>query len=106
MTNNINILATQSLSVKRTAKGMRIWLEGKRPALAGFNRYAGYNRTITDDSVILTLSNTGSHNVAGRTRNGKDLPIIDIMQQQIGAFNADDKLKAVYSNGMITVTKE
>jgi len=106
MTNNNEILATQKLFAKPTKKGLRVWIEGKRLQLAGFNRYDRYTRVITDNAIVYTLNDNGCHKVAGRTRNNKDLPIIDLVQASIANFKANDTLTATYQTGIITITKQ
>jgi hypothetical protein len=95
----------QTLYVKPTARGFRIWLEGSRLDKAGFSRHAEYTRTITENAIVYTLG--GDRKVSGRSRNNKDIPIIEYAGSKLDHFfSVGDKLTATYTTGNIAIIKE
>jgi len=102
---NTNEVVTQQATVKPTKRGIRIWIEGKRLSNAGFIRGAAYNRALKNGIISYRLDDTGSLNVAGRTRNNKDVSIIDLSVQKLDGFQANDKIIVLYSFGLISIMK-
>lgn len=98
-------MTTQTLHVKPTSRGVRIWLEGKRLHDAGFVRHARYFRESNQDSITYYLHPEGSFKVAGRSRNGKDIAIIDFSAKEIAGFEPNQELLATYTDGQIIITK-
>lgn len=89
--------------VKATKRGIRIWLEGKKLTVAGFHWHTTYTRTITSGRIDLTLVDGGELTTAGRLRNGKELPIIDISASQLDGFPAGTMLDVTYYQGTIII---
>ena len=93
-------------NVNPTAKGDRIWLEGSNVAKAGFLRGYLYNVAYhrMAGKISLTLHKEGTKKVSGRTRNGKDVPIIDLINKSIGeVFPTGTRLRVTFQKGMITI---
>ena len=99
-------METQKLFVKPTSRGVRVWLEGMRLNNAYFNRGDKYTRTVENGVITYKLDPEGTLTVSGRTRNGKELSIIDFSATKIEGFEAGDTLIATYKTGLITITKE
>lgn len=97
-------ITTQSLSVKPTSRGVRVWLEDSpnqpRLAQSGFVKGARYTRTIANGVITMRLDPEGKKKVSGKQR-----PIIDISAKHLDGLNAGDELTAVYSAGMIVIGK-
>jgi len=55
----------------------RLWIEGKKLKAAGFSWGSKYRIEQTSDGLVISLADDGPDTVAGRTRNGQELPIID-----------------------------
>lgn len=68
-------------TLKHTSKGLRIWIENASFLNAcGFSVGQRYDRDYKDGYIELTLNNTdGKYKVSNSARNGKQRPIIDIM---------------------------
>lgn len=85
-TQNTSNIYSYKLGTNRGHK--RIWIEGQRLAKYGFNRYDriaiyyGFNLN-GDPMIAITKNPESDHKVAGRSRNGKDLPIIDINNKSV-----------------------
>ena len=71
----------------------RLWLEGRRPANAGFLPGARYSVEIRREkkAVVLRVVTDGHRVVAGKTRNGKEVPI---MPRRVLVFRPSHVLKA------------
>ena len=83
----------------------RLWIEGVKLAAAGFNR--GDRYSIRHDRGTLTIhrSPTGNRKVSGRTRHGKDVPVIDLeMQSLLQSFDPESRVRVTFSADTITVT--
>ena len=92
----------QSVHVKPTSRGQRVWLEdtpnNPRLSTAGFNMGARYTRTITNGVITLALNPDGKLKVSG-----KKLPIIDISSKNIAGFSDNTELVVEYANLTITI---
>lgn len=84
----------------------RIWIEGAKLSMAGFKRHATYSVCDHADGVIvLKLDPQGLRSVAGRTRNEKDIPIIDLTMPWLAdKYPENAKLRAVFEEGKITIS--
>lgn len=84
----------------------RIWIEGAKLSNCGFTRGAQYSVCDLADSVLrLELDPNGRRVVSGRTRNGKDTPIIDLNMPWLrDKFGDEAKLRVVFTQGAIEVT--
>lgn len=90
----------------KTNKGKpRLWIEGAKLDAAGFKRGQLYNVEVTDSNVFFTLDDEGNRKVSGRTRNGKDIPIIDCnLPQLYEVFGQDARVRVVFQQGKISVS--
>ena len=101
MTTQIAIGKTKA---KKTARAMRIWIEGAKPAKAGFIPNATYTVDLSGQTVTLKLDPNGPRKVTGANRDGKPRPIIDLHCQQIAsAFSDGQALTVTYDMGIITI---
>jgi hypothetical protein len=97
-------------TIKGTAlnKGSaRTWVESVKLARFGFHWHAPVTITFNDDNITITLDDAGSREVAGRSRNGKEIPILDIcypVAQRNAMFNGADKLAVNIDQGIIIIT--
>jgi DNA (cytosine-5)-methyltransferase 1 len=62
----------------------RVWIEGNHLLRAGFTPQSKFRATFQPGSIVLELAEDGDRTVSGRSRDGKELPIIDINAAQIG----------------------
>ena len=103
-------IATANLKLSLNKGTARLWLEGAKLAAAGFNRYDSYAVVLETvdgiDTVNVFASATGTGKVAGRERNGKQLPIIDRHVSQWTALVGTHKLAVQYFPGMVVITPE
>ena len=86
----------RTLSAHKGAR--RLWLEGKRLADIGFLAGVRYQRTVTDDGIVLRLSAQGSRKVS--RKEGR--PVVDTLTRELGdmsrilvTFNPGEVLVAV-----------
>ena len=94
----------KTTQVKATKRGIRIWQEGKALAEHGFHRGLPYTRSIDNGVITMALGRIGcgkTLTVAGRSRNGKDLPIIDISATSIDGFPIGSTVQVTYSASLI-----
>ena len=75
-------MITAKTTAKQTARAVRIWIEGAKPAASGFTPDASFSITHGDGFISLTLDPNGSRRVTKATRNGKARPIIDLAQRR------------------------
>lgn len=74
----------------------RVWLQGKRPALAGFNPGVKYELVIEADSVALRISAEGSRVVSQKVVGEKAIPIIDVNSSEaLAMFDGLTELRVV-----------
>ena len=103
-------IATATLKLSLNKGTARLWLEGAKLAAAGFNRYDSYAVVLETvdgiDTVNVFASATGTGKVAGRERNGKQLPIIARHISQWTALVGTHKLAVQYFPGMVVITPE
>jgi len=98
MTNNL-ILATGKTAVKEHRGTLRIWVEGSKPAKAGFIQGKQFTYTLVEGALIVTLSAIPCRTVSSRNT-------LDITCRELEAyFVAGDKLIVTYSENMITFKK-
>jgi hypothetical protein len=99
-------METKNLEVKKTARGVRIWIEdiksGAQMADNGFTRGVRYTRTIDTDleTITLRVDPDGPLKVAGK--DGKNA-IIDISARAIEGFEVGDKLICAFIPNVITI---
>ena len=109
-------METKNLEVKKTARGIRIWIEdiksGAQMADNGFTRGVRYTRTFWTDrnsggqdtrKIMLRVDPDGPLKVAGK--DGKNA-IIDISAKAIDGFEIGDKLLCAFIPNLITIYNE
>lgn len=91
------------VSLADTAKGGRIYLNGKWLLRSGFEPATSYEIEIAENRLVLTASATGSRRVSGKRDN--TIPVIDIQNAALqNAFKQITKLQVRGQDGTITIT--
>jgi len=99
-------MITAKTTAKTTARAVRIWVEGAKPASSGFTPDATYSITYGDGFITLTLDPNGSRRVTKATRNGKARPIIDLHSAEVAAvFSGGTSIEVAYLDGSIMFTE-
>lgn len=101
---NTNQVTYSKLTDHRGNK--RIWLEGKRLSLIGFNRYEPYSTELDEENtmIILRLDPDGDKKVAGRKRGEREIPILDLGNEKITKMLGDaERIRAIFSEGKIVI---
>jgi DNA (cytosine-5)-methyltransferase 1 len=94
---------TSVISLGETAKGARIFLEGKWLLRSGFEPAASFEVEIEKDRVLLRQCETGTRRVSGKKQN--TIPVIDIENKLLQhAFAKAAKLQVCARNHTITIT--
>jgi DNA (cytosine-5)-methyltransferase 1 len=92
-------------NLKAHKGGSRLWVEGAKLVVANFIKGARYSRIETEDGFKLALDPEGKYKVSGRLKNGRDIPIIDmILADGFGDFKDGTRIRAVFQSGIITIT--
>ncbi len=85
-----NIQTAAVYSIGENKGQPRLWMQGNRPASAGFQPHARYavDVQVTKGMVVLSLSEAGTHTVTPKTtRGGKVVPAIDLNSSKtLGVF--------------------
>jgi DNA (cytosine-5)-methyltransferase 1 len=83
----------------------RLWIEGVKLGAAGFTKGARYTLSFEDGTMILELDPDGSRKVSGKTRHGRDIPIMDIALKELDDhFGTDARVRVVFTQNRITVS--
>ena len=100
------IMESKLLQVKKTSRGVRIWIEdiksGQQMANNGFVQGVKYTRTIEKGVISIMIDPAGRLKVAGKA--GKNA-IIDISAKTIEGFEIGDNLNCVFSINEIVIQK-
>ena len=84
---------------------LRIWLEGQKLSAAGVQPGQRFSLQKSERSVRMLFEIEGDHTVSRKSRNGRELPVIDVRGRQLeGMFRANDRVRVVVSEGRIEVT--
>lgn len=100
-------MITANLKLGQHRGAPRLWIEGGKLAAAGFSRGDRYE-LVTDTTagtLTITASANGSHLIAGRTRRGKALPIIDRHDIRWGAMFPSGRVHVEFTAGVIVVSR-
>lgn len=85
----------------------RLWLEGRKLARAGFEPGQKFRLTWDPEinKVILTFDEDGNHRVSRKERNGKEIPIIDVLGNQLDDLFGEglERAKVTVKRGQISV---
>ena len=99
-------MITAKTTAKQTARAVRIWIEGAKPAASGFTPDASFSITYGDGFISLSLDPNGSRRVTKATRNGKARPIIDLHSAEVAAvFAGGTSIEVAYLDGSIMFTE-
>jgi len=102
MTNLKTPITIQAVTVRPTARGVRIWLEdtanNARLSGSGFVKGARYDRIIKNGVITMTLNPEGKKKVSGKKH-----PIIDISAKKLEGLEAGAEVWAFYLDGEIII---
>jgi DNA (cytosine-5)-methyltransferase 1 len=108
----MDVTITEIRQNKGTA---RVWLQGNTLLRSGFAQGTKYKRVTKDGAIVLTRTDDAivlSHledgvkvrEVSGRIRNDKQVPIIDINNDEIGKlFEGMTRLRVIFQEGKIVI---
>lgn len=88
------------------SKGRRIWLEGALPAKGGFTKGTRYKLTTNRERSLLTLQvcDEGMKIVSGKVKGEREIPIIDILSQDIlSLFDGLSSVRVVVERNRIHI---
>lgn len=84
----------------------RVWMQGKRPAQAGFAPGTRYNVTTDRDKKMLVLEvvSTGVRVVSSKAQGEKTIPVIDLNSSELlSLFDGMDTVRLVMQRGRIFI---
>lgn len=90
---------TQTIHVRPTSRGVRLWIEGSRLPSA-FAPSSRFDRVIQHGLITLTANVSGKYKVT----NKKGHAAIDISAQSILGFAADAEVLVTFNENTITYT--
>jgi len=83
----------------------RLWIEGVKLGAAGFTRGARYAIAFQNKRMVLSLCENGTRTVSGKSRNGRDIPIMDIALKELeDHFGSGSRVRVVFTAGQIEVS--
>jgi site-specific DNA-cytosine methylase len=92
------------VALGETAKGGRIYLQGKWLLKAGFEHDSRYVAEIKTNEVVIRVDSDGKRRVSSKMK--QTIPVIDIENQQLKeAFRNCDKLQVTAHDQIITITR-
>lgn len=84
--------------------GKRIWIQGAKPQMAGFEVGAKYSVTDKGNNTIeIRLDPNGTRTVSRKEVAGKFMPVMDVRITGDN-FSVDDRIRAVFYHGVIVVS--
>ncbi len=84
----------------------RVWLEGAKLAHGGFSRGDSIKVERSGKTIVIKIDEYGGHTVSGRSRNGKDKPIIDLSSQEIlKGFTVGEPLRITAKKGYLVISQ-
>ncbi len=93
-------------AVKENARGLRIWIEGRKLVASGFDCGVKYCSSVQPGQIVLQVVPDGDKTVTTSKRGGKQRPIIDLRREIVeNAFKAGDRLRVVFYQGSIKITR-
>ena len=99
-----SIFATTETTVRITARGFQIWIEGDKLANAGFTIASRYDIEMTENQIVITSNPNGKKKVSKGLKAGIHRPIIDLHNKKIGQyFTPDSRVIASFENSIITI---
>lgn len=84
----------------------RVWMQGNRPARAGFAPGTRYSVKADHDRcmLVLSLDDSGTRVVSRKLKNEKEIPVIDLNSTEVlGMFEGFEKLRLVMQEGRIYI---
>lgn len=94
----------KTLSIGENKGAPRVWLEGRFPALAGFEPGARFRvEVIRDrDCVALRLDDSGERRVSSKARGERTIPVVDLNSKEaLSIFDGLTRVRAVADGGVI-----
>ena len=96
-----SIKAITETTVRTTARGFQIWIEGQKLSSAGFTIASRYDLEMSKGQIVITSNPNGKKKVS---RGGVGRPIIDLHNKKIGQFfTPESRVVASFSNAIITI---
>jgi DNA (cytosine-5)-methyltransferase 1 len=99
------------IKVGKKKDNKRLWLEGKRMALCGFERGAKYHTVfdVQKRSLTLELDENGDRQVSGRKRGDKELPIVELCSSSVTQYIEDvlgdaPRVRVAFEARRLTIT--
>lgn len=100
---NTPITFTTKVGINRGRS--RVWIEGARLTALGWLWHTSYSQLEQVDTILLTKDAAGSKKVAGRSKSGKDIPIIDLAGHYLD-FMAGGLARVTITENTILIEKE
>ena len=98
------IKAVTETTVRVTARGFQIWIEGDKLSNAGFTIGARFQLEMSDNQIVLTLNSDGKKKVSKGFKAGIHRPIIDLHNKKIGQFfTPNSRVIASFEDSIITI---
>lgn len=94
----------KTLSIGENKGAPRVWLEGRFPALAGFEPGARFRVEVIRerDCVALRLDDSGARRVSSKARGERTIPVVDLNSKEaLGIFDGLTRVRAVADGGVI-----
>lgn len=93
----------KTLNVCRKNGKPRLWIEGATLARAGWNRGDHYDLSADGATITLSKAQQGRKKVSGRSRNGNECPIIDIVGRDVMALDSFSEIEINFAESAISV---
>ena len=94
----------KTLSIGENKGAPRVWLEGRFPALAGFEPGSRFRLEVIRerDCVALRLDADGERRVSSKTRGERTIPVIDLNSKEaLGLFEGLASVRAIADGNVI-----
>jgi DNA (cytosine-5)-methyltransferase 1 len=92
------------LSIGLNKGALRVWLQGRFLARAGFNPRTFYEVEKEPDAIVLKKVDRGFRVVSARVKNEKETPIIDLNSAEVlSMFSGLSHVKVIFNDGEIRI---
>lgn len=102
--------AYETTSIGSNRGRPRLWLQGSKPAMAGFNPGLRFNihKDAERNMLTLAVSPNGTHGVCQKVaRNGQSVPVIDINSSEVlSIFEGFNAVRVIVQAGKIYILPE
>jgi DNA (cytosine-5)-methyltransferase 1 len=83
----------------------RIYLEGIMLEREGFTQGIKYSRSVTKDKLKLTVIEGGQYKVSKKSKQGRELPVIDIRTEALNELAVGGRVRVLITNKTILVLR-